>query len=74
MPLLMKAKICVIANKYDIRGLKDLAKEKCEKVVASEWNSASFVASLKLLSKETMDSDRCLKDIAIGATGGMSRN
>ena len=38
-------------------------------MVVSEWNSASFMASLKLFSDETMDGDRCLKDIVIGAAG-----
>ncbi|TVY45333.1 Arm repeat protein interacting with ABF2 [Lachnellula occidentalis] len=66
---LTNAQLFVIADKYDIQGLKELAKKKYEEVIADSWNSASFVASLKLLYEETLESDRALKDAAVKVAG-----
>jgi hypothetical protein len=67
--LLTNAQVFIIADKYDIQGLKMLAKVKYEEVIPQNWNSASFVASLKLLYEETLESDRLLKDVAIKTAG-----
>jgi hypothetical protein len=67
--LLMNAKVYIIADKFDIQPLKELAKTNYEEVVAHEWNSESLISSLKLLYDETMDTDCLLKGVAIKATG-----
>lgn len=48
-----------------MQPLKELAKGRYKRLVPLAWNSASFVSSLKLLYKETPDSDRILKSIAV---------
>ena len=42
---------------------------KYKESLPSGWNSASFVASLKLMYELTPESDRLLKDVAIKAAG-----
>ncbi|TVY20479.1 hypothetical protein LARI1_G001841 [Lachnellula arida] len=66
---LTNAQVFVIADKYDIQGLKALAKKKYEEVIAESWNCASFIASLKLLYEETLESGRALRDVAAKVAG-----
>jgi hypothetical protein len=68
-PLLNNALAFVLGDKYDVSGFKNLAKVKYEAALPDYWNSASFVASLKLLYEATPDSERNLKDIAIKTAG-----
>ncbi|TVY58983.1 BTB and MATH domain-containing protein 43 [Lachnellula cervina] len=70
---LTNAQVFVIADKYDVQGLKELAEKKYEEAIAGSWNSASFVASLKLLYEETLESDRALKDAAAKVAGQHAR-
>lgn len=67
--LLTNTKVYIIGDQLQIPDLKILAKEKYKEVVSAGWNSAAFVASLKLLYEETMETDRLLKDIAIETAG-----
>ncbi|TVY90574.1 hypothetical protein LAWI1_G002952 [Lachnellula willkommii] len=67
--LLTNARVFVIADKYDIQGLKQLATKKYETAVPNAWNCAEFVGSLKLLYEETLESDRVLKDVAVKTAG-----
>jgi uncharacterized Zn ribbon protein len=66
-PLLINTRVFIIGDKYDVKGLKDLAMTKYIAAISSYWNSASLVASLKLLYEETPTSERRLKDVAIKA-------
>jgi hypothetical protein len=67
--LLINAKVYVIADKFDIQPLKQLAETKYKEGLPGHWNSASFVSSLKLFYEETPDDDRALKDFAMNAAG-----
>jgi hypothetical protein len=49
--------------------LKTLAKQKYEEAVGHNWNSASFVASLRIIYETTPESDRDLKGVALVAAG-----
>jgi len=67
--LLVNAKVYIIADKYDLQDLKALAKNKYEEVVPENWNSTTFVASLKLLYEDILESDRLLKYVAVETAG-----
>jgi hypothetical protein len=67
--LLHNAEVYVIGDKYDVEGIKQLALAKYKTAVAVYWNSASFVASLRLMYEETRETDSAMKDIAIKAAG-----
>jgi hypothetical protein len=67
--LLINAQMFIIADKYDIQRLKQLAKEEYEEFVPHTCDSSAFVASLKLIYDETLESDRLLKDIAVNMAG-----
>ena len=67
--LLVNARVYTTAEQYDIPSLKELSMTKYKESLPSGWNSASFVASLKLLYELTPESDRLLKDVAIKAAG-----
>lgn len=49
----------------DIPALKDLAKVKYEALVVMGWNDPAFAESIRLLSLNTWEKDRDIKDIAI---------
>jgi hypothetical protein len=55
----------IIADKYDIPSLKEVARAKYEHIVEKNWEDASFIWSLKWMYDKTPQSDRALKDIAI---------
>jgi hypothetical protein len=55
----------IIADKYDIPGLKEVARAKYEHIVEKNWEDVSFIWSLKLMYDKTPHSDRALKNIAI---------
>lgn len=68
-PLLLHARVYAVAEQYDMPDLKTLAKEKYEESVGRNWNSASFVASLKIIYETTPESDRDLKGVALAVAG-----
>ena len=57
--------VYVIADKYDISALAELAKNKFEELVAPAWNDPSFLPALRIIDEET--SDRAMKDNIIKA-------
>ncbi|EKD20163.1 uncharacterized protein L3040_002878 [Drepanopeziza brunnea f. sp. 'multigermtubi'] len=67
--LLFNTKVYIIGEQLDVQPLKELAKNKFEEIIGDQWNSASFVASLKLLYEGTPEKDRLLKDVAIKTAG-----
>ncbi|KAE8446182.1 hypothetical protein EG329_012407 [Mollisiaceae sp. DMI_Dod_QoI] len=65
--LTIYTKVYVLAEKYDIPSLKELATSKFKKAVAPEWNPDSLATSLELMYTELPDSDLMLKKVAIEA-------
>ncbi|KAL5315679.1 hypothetical protein ACEPPN_016549 [Leptodophora sp. 'Broadleaf-Isolate-01'] len=63
--LVFNVKMYVAADKFDIPGLKCLAKTKFEKVVKWSWNSTGFSEAAKFLWENTVESDRNLRDVVI---------
>lgn len=66
-PLLMHAKVYVMAEKYDVPALKALSKEKYEAAASTAWDDIIFTESLKLIYEETPDSDTLFRDVAAKA-------
>jgi hypothetical protein len=68
-PLLDHCKVYVLAEKYDVPELKNLAKSKYEKSISNDWDNDwdddDFIQSLRLMYDETPKSDRQMKDVAI---------
>lgn len=60
-------KMYVMGDKYDIPGLKEMAKQKYGAVVIWSWNTEAFSASAEFLWENTMDTDRELRKIVIQA-------
>jgi len=67
--LLFNTKMYIIADKYDLYPLKELANVKYGNALSAQWDSSEFVESLKLLYEETMENDTLLKDVAIKLAG-----
>lgn len=63
--LLINTMVYIIGDKYDIQGLKTLAKRKYEAAIDTEWNTPSFSASLELMYEELPESDMCLTSLAL---------
>ncbi|CAD6452425.1 b6a0de1f-0760-4072-9c36-5fc5038b03e6 [Sclerotinia trifoliorum] len=63
--LLINTMVYIIGDKYDIQGLKTLAKRKYEAAIDTEWNTPSFSASLELMYEELPESDTCLTSLAL---------
>jgi hypothetical protein len=70
-PLLDHCKVYVLAEKYDVSDLKNLARSMYEKSISNDWDNDwdddDFIQSLRLMYDETPKSDRQLKDVAITA-------
>ncbi|KAF7859656.1 hypothetical protein EAF04_008735 [Stromatinia cepivora] len=67
--LLINTMVYIIGDKYDIQGLKTLAKRKYEAAIDTEWNTPSFSASLELIYEELPESDTCLTSLALQTAG-----
>jgi hypothetical protein len=65
LALLVNAKIYIIADKYDIRALKEWAVAKYKEVLPGTWNSTSFIESASLVFENTPESDRMLREVII---------
>ncbi|TVY90573.1 hypothetical protein LAWI1_G002953 [Lachnellula willkommii] len=70
--LLVIAKVYILADKYDVAALKDVAVEEFTKKLSAlkkpkpeEWKDKSFPKALKLIYEETPEKDRELKNIAV---------
>lgn len=71
LSLLINAKVYVIADKYEIQALKDLAVAKYKEVLPDTWNSPSFSESALLVYNNTVEIDRMLRDVIVQ---GASKN
>ncbi|KAI9641938.1 hypothetical protein NHQ30_009807 [Ciborinia camelliae] len=65
--LLFNAKVYIIADKYMIPALKDLANEKCARSVEAHWNTPEFSEVAELLWENTAESDKLLRDAVVTA-------
>ncbi|QSZ36585.1 hypothetical protein DSL72_006465 [Monilinia vaccinii-corymbosi] len=65
--MLFNAKVYIIADKYMIPALKDLANEKCSRGVEAHWNTPEFSQVAELLWENTLESDKLLRDTVVTA-------
>jgi len=65
--LLINAKVYIIAEKYDIRALKEIACTKYKEVWPTTWNSSCFTESACLVYENTVEEDRMLRDVIVKA-------
>jgi hypothetical protein len=61
--LLLHAKMYEIADKYDVVGLKELAREKFLRACAVYWDDEHFAPAAYYAFSTTMDDDMSLRDI-----------
>ena len=54
-----------MTSRYDVPGLKDLARRKFEVQVAQHWDCAEFPDALEEVYCSTVDTDRGLRDIVL---------
>jgi hypothetical protein len=64
--LLTHAKMYEIADKYDVDGLKDLARIKFEIACAGHWDDDNFPVAAHHAFSTTMVHDKGLRDIVVG--------
>ena len=60
--LLINVKVFVIADKFDIFGLKEIATSKTKTLLSKSWDTQSFPLSVDLLYGNTQRNDRLLRD------------
>jgi len=65
--LLINAEVYAIAEKYNIRSLKALAKGKFKAKVEKGWNEEGFSLAIKEVYTSTPDSDMELRDLVCKA-------
>lgn len=65
--LLLHTKVYALAEKFDIPGLKDLAKSKFEMAMACHYDSPEFAEAIEEVYCSTVDSDRGLRDVVLQA-------
>jgi hypothetical protein len=63
--LLLHTKIYEIADKYDVHGLKDLAREKFLRASAEFWDSEEFAPAAHYAFSTTPEGDKGLRDVII---------
>ncbi|KAI4633805.1 uncharacterized protein J4E87_000971 [Alternaria ethzedia] len=61
--LLLHVKMYEIADKYEVRGLKDLAREKFQRSCKQFWDSDVFAVAAHHVFSSTPDSDKGLRDL-----------
>ncbi|MCJ1251050.1 hypothetical protein MMC30_008281 [Trapelia coarctata] len=71
LSLLINAKVYIIADKYEVQALKDLAIAKYVHVLPETWNSSAFTESADLVYNNTVETDRMLRDAIVQ---GASKN
>lgn len=54
-----------MAEKYNIKSLKDLARGKFQTTIYSDWNSPYFLVTIGFVYGSTPPSDRGLRDIVV---------
>lgn len=65
LSLIINAKIYVIADKYGIEALKDLAATKYRHALSDTWNSSGFIESAYIVYDDTVEADRMLRDAIV---------
>ncbi len=65
--LLTHSKMYEISDKYNVEGLKDLAKEKFNRACKHFWNSPSFAVAANDALSTTIEDDMGLRDIVIAS-------
>ncbi|KAI4666975.1 uncharacterized protein J4E79_001656 [Alternaria viburni] len=60
---LLHAKIYEIADKYEVKGLKDLAREKFKRSCEQFWDNDVFAVAAHHVFSTTPDSDKGLRDL-----------
>lgn len=63
--LTVNALVYATADKYEIDGLKDVAKAKFEEAVLEDWKSPAFAYAAELVFSTTPSSDQGLRSIVI---------
>ncbi|KAI9742727.1 MAG: hypothetical protein M1835_003024 [Candelina submexicana] len=63
-PVLLHARVYIIADEFDIPALKMLAKEKFKRIVETDWNNESFSLAVKEIY-ELLPKDRGLRDVVV---------
>lgn len=61
--LLVHAKLYELGDKYDVVGLKDIAKEKFDRACKHFWNTPTFAAAAHHAFSTTVEEDKGLRDI-----------
>ncbi|KAJ8106542.1 hypothetical protein OPT61_g9463 [Boeremia exigua] len=61
--LLTHAKMYEMGDKYDVEGLKDLAREKFDRACKHFWKTPSFAVAAHHAFSTTVDDDKGLRDI-----------
>ena len=61
--LLLHVKMYEIADKYEVRGLKDLAREKFQRSCKQFWDNDVFAVAAHHVFSTTPDSDKGLRDL-----------
>lgn len=61
--LVIHAKMYEIADKYEVVGLKDLAKEKFSRACLKFWNNANFPVAADYAFSTTPEEDKGLRDV-----------
>lgn len=62
-PLLANAQVYVMADKYDISALKELARKKYTVIVGETWQTGGFMDSAELVFEKTQPGDSLRKVI-----------
>lgn len=63
--LLINAKVYIIADKYELKALRELACNKYKEAVANAWNTSIFSESASLVFDNTVETDRMLRDVIV---------
>lgn len=63
--LILHSRVYTLAEKYNIRGLKQLATKKFSAQVSAHWRSSEYALAMQDVYDSTVDSDRGLRDVVI---------
>ncbi|KAL9056234.1 MAG: hypothetical protein Q9162_003025 [Coniocarpon cinnabarinum] len=65
--LVIHARVYALGEKYGVQGLKTLAREKFEVLVAQHWNEADFLDAVVEVYSSTVDKDRGMRNVVLQA-------
>lgn len=66
-PLTIHANMYALADKYQVIGLRQVAKHKFESCLFHHINSGDFISAVQVVYTSTSESDRGLRDVVIKA-------